>query len=522
MATLLALTWILAGTLGVAPRPWKEGQVAPTTVYAPFAFTLPEGDRSVQVERGELVVSRGERLSQAQVARLKALDHRIQAGGPRSRWWGAFLLSCLFAGVGSIYLKRHEPKVWKNLRHLALLVAMLVLVLTSARLTLASPLVSAWIPVASLPMLLGMLFPPRLGIILGLLATGLIGLMGPVDIPVLLGLGIGCFVGATAVQGIRRRVHFFAAGLITGLAQGITILGWMLLTQQPGELWLAYGLAAFWGGFLAAGVITFCLLPLCESLFGLMSEVSLLELSDLNHPLLKELSVKAPGTYHHSLIVANLAEAACEVIHANALLARVGCTFHDIGKMLHPEYFVENQPPEASRHERLAPSMSSLVILNHVKDGMELARRHRLNQAIVDFIPGHHGTGLIYYFYRRALEEVEDEALLKEEGFRYPGPKPRTRETAVALLADSSEAATRTLKEKSPAKIQEVVRRIINNKFIDGQLDECDLTLRDLHRIGEAFLRVLAGIYHRRIEYPKQPWEEEEEREGRRRAGGAA
>jgi putative nucleotidyltransferase with HDIG domain len=222
------------------------------------------------------------------------------------------------------------------------------------------------------------------------------------------------------------------------------------------------------------------------------------------------------------LIVANLAEAACEAIGANVLLARVGCTFHDIGKMLHPEYFVENQPPQESRHERLAPSMSSLVILNHVKDGVELARRYRLNPAIIDFIPGHHGTGLIYYFYRRALEEVEEEGQLKEEGFRYPGPRPHSRETAVALLADSSEAAVRTLKEKSPARIQEVVRRIINNKFIDGQLDECDLTLKDLNRIGEAFLRVLAGIYHRRIEYPKTPWEEEEEREGRRRASGAA
>jgi membrane-associated HD superfamily phosphohydrolase len=154
--------------------------------------------------------------------------------------------------------------------------------------------------------------------------------------------------------------------------------------------------------------------------------------------------------------------------------------------------------------------MSSLVILNHVKEGIELAHRHRLNQAIVDFIPGHHGTGLIYYFYRRALEEVEDQELLKEERFRYPGPKPHGRETAVALLADSVEAATRALKQKTPTRIEEVVHRIINNKFIDGQLDDCDLTLRDLSRIAEAFLRELAGIYHSRVEYPKTAGEEEE------------
>ncbi len=212
--------------------------------------------------------------------------------------------------------------------------------------------------------------------------------------------------------------------------------------------------------------------------------------------------------------MASLAEAACEAVGARALLARVGCCFHDIGKMLHPEYFVENQPAEASRHAGLAPSLSSLVILRHVQDGIKLAQKHRLNQAIIDFIPGHHGTGLIYYFYRRALEEAEDDSLLKEERFRYPGPKPQTRETAIALLADSSEAASRALAQKTPARIQEVVRRIINNKFIDGQLDECDLTLRDLNRIAEAFLRILSGAYHHRVEYPKAPWEESESRLG--------
>ncbi|MBI3332718.1 MAG: HDIG domain-containing protein [Candidatus Omnitrophica bacterium] len=289
----------------------------------------------------------------------------------------------------------------------------------------------------------------------------------------------------------------------------MAIFGGYLSLQWPTEAVAAHSLAALGGGFLSS-LIAFCLLPLCESLFGLITDVTLLELSDLNHPLLKELSVKAPGTYHHSLIVANLAEAACEVVGADSLLARVGCYFHDIGKLVHPEYFVENQPPDASRHDPLTPSMSSLVILSHVKEGIKLAQRYRLNQAIIDFIPGHHGTGLIYYFYRRALEEVEDESLLKEERFRYPGPKPHTRETAVALLADSSEAATRALREKSPARIEEVVRRIINNKFIDGQLDECDLTLRNLHQIAGAFLRVLAGIYHSRIEYPKAPGEEEQ------------
>ncbi|MBI4313436.1 MAG: HDIG domain-containing protein, partial [Candidatus Omnitrophica bacterium] len=219
------------------------------------------------------------------------------------------------------------------------------------------------------------------------------------------------------------------------------------------------------------------------------------------------------GTYHHSLIVATLAEAGCEAIGANGLLARVGCYFHDIGKMPKADFFVENQAPGRSRHDKLSPTMSSLIIVNHVKEGIELARAHKLNQAIVDFIPGHHGTSIIYYFYRRALEQVEDEKLLNEENFRYPGPRPQARETAVAMLADSSEAACRALPQRNPAKLRAVVRRIINNKFIDGQLDDCDLTLRDLEKIADAFVRVLTGIYHSRVPYPVPPGEDVEDEE---------
>ncbi len=501
-------TWFMAGSVSLPVRTWREGQVAPSTVYAPWDFTVQERDHQVQVQRGELLVSKGERLTAAHVARLNALNQTQNFSKTEWPWLGAFLLACLFTAVGAIYIKQYEPKIWAAPRQLLLITVVVSLILLVSRLVLASPFVPPWIPVASVAMLLSMLLNPRLGILTGLLATGLVILMGRVDFPLVIGLSAGCFVGAYGVQGIRRRIDFFRAGLMTGLAQGLALFGSNLLVESPVMEALTAGLAGLGSGILS-GLVTFCLLPLCESLFGLITEVTLVELSDLNHPLLKELSVKAPGTYHHSLIVANLAEAACQVVGANALLARVGCYFHDIGKMLHPEYFVENQSPKASRHDRLSPSMSSLLILNHVKEGIELARSAHLNQAIIDFIPGHHGTGLIYYFYRRAMEEVEDQTHLKEEGFRYPGPKPQERETAVALLADSVEAATRALSQKSPARIQEVVRRILNNKFIDGQLDECELTLKDLEKISEAFQRVLAGIYHRRIEYPKAPGDEE-------------
>ena len=506
-----SLTWCFSGSFGFSIQSWREGQIAPAAIHAPFSFTVQDKDHPIEVKNGDLIVSRGERLTSAHIDRLRALEGARSGSQRRSHGIGAFLLAGLFTVVGARALMRYERVVWESFPKLILVVLVVAGSLGLGRLILESPLETpAWIPVSCVSMLLSMLLSPRLGMTAGFLVTLLTALMSQADLPLVAGWGIGCFVGAYAVKGIRRRMDFYRAGLFTMIAQGLVILASALLAEVPLEATFAQSLAGSIGALFSTA-ITFSLLPICESVFGLITDVTLLELSDLNHPLLKELSVKAPGTYHHSLLVANLAEAACEAVGANPLLARVGSYFHDIGKMLHPEYFVENQPSKTSRHERLLPSMSSLVILNHVKDGIELARRARLNQTIIDFIPGHHGTGLIYYFYRRALEEVEDEALLKEERFRYPGPKPHSRETAVVLLADSVEAATRSLREKSPARIQDVVRRIINNKFIDGQLDHCTLTLSDLHRISEAFLRVLAGIYHSRIEYPVAPGEEPQE-----------
>ena len=195
---------------------------------------------------------------------------------------------------------------------------------------------------------------------------------------------------------------------------------------------------------------------------------------------------------------------ACRAIGANALLARIGAYYHDIGKLQQPEYFSENQFRELNKHSNLSPSMSKLVIMNHVKEGVELAKKYGLSPALIDFIQQHHGNSLVYYFYRRALENPEEDREVKEEGFRYPGPKPNSKETAIVLLADSVEAATRALKETSPAKIEELVHKVINNKFIDGQLDECDLTLKDLEKISVVFIRILTGIYRSRVSYPEE------------------
>ncbi|MFA5099725.1 MAG: HDIG domain-containing metalloprotein [Candidatus Omnitrophota bacterium] len=316
-------------------------------------------------------------------------------------------------------------------------------------------------------------------------------------------LALICLVSGIAaallVDGARRRNVIIRAGIIVGVVQvvvGILLTNFRLL--DPNQY-----LILFSNGVIYS-VIILGILPVFEMLFGTVTNISLLELADFNHPLLHRLMLEAPGTYHHSLIVGNLSEAACSAIGANSLLARIGAYYHDIGKLNKPEYFSENQELAASKHDTLSPTISKMVIMNHIKEGVELGRRHHLNPRIVDFIQHHHGTSLVYYFYRRALERVEDTQEVPEEGFRYPGPRPRTKEIAVVLLADSVEAATRSMKSPSPDGIRELVHKIINNKFIDGQLDDCDLTLKDLEKIANVFIHVLSGIYHTRITYPDQ------------------
>jgi hypothetical protein len=218
---------------------------------------------------------------------------------------------------------------------------------------------------------------------------------------------------------------------------------------------------------------------------------------------MKRMVVEAPGSYHHSLIVSNLAEAAADAIDAQSLLVRVGAYYHDIGKMVKPEYFTENQMVTGNKHDELEPSMSRLVIFNHVKEGIDLAHKSHLNQRIIDFIPEHHGTSLMYYFYQKALSEGTTEGL-EEKDYRYPGPKPQSKETAIVMLADSVEGATRSLDEHTPRRIEDVVRKVINNKFIDGQLDECNLTLREIDTIASTFVRVLSAMYHGRVKYPEK------------------
>ena len=255
-------------------------------------------------------------------------------------------------------------------------------------------------------------------------------------------------------------------------------------------------------GFLAP-LFAYGLQVIFENIFDIVTDMRLLELSDLNSRILRKLAIRAPGTYHHSLMVGNLAEAAAEAIGAKALLSRVGSYYHDIGKIEKPEYFIENQIKSRNPHEKLSPSMSCLILTNHVRKGLEIAKEEKLPKEIRDFIAEHHGTNMMSYFYQKAEEKVSVEEI-DESNFRYPGPKPSTKETGIVMLADAIEAASRTLKEPSASRIRGMVKAIVQDRFKESELDECPLTLRELTKITDSFETVLLGTFHARIEYPDQ------------------
>ena len=259
---------------------------------------------------------------------------------------------------------------------------------------------------------------------------------------------------------------------------------------------------AFMGG-VGAGIVAAGIAPLVEIAFDYTTDIKLLELANLDQPLLRRLMIEAPGTYHHSVIVGNMVEAAAAEIGANPLLAKVCGYYHDIGKIKKPLYFIENQTNGINRHDKLAPSMSSLILISHVKDGVEIAKKYKLGHVIIETIRQSHGTSLISYFYKKA-KQLKGEAVNIDD-FRYPGPRPQTREAGLVMLADIVEAASRTLPNPTPSKIQGLVQNLINNVFSDGQLDNCELTLKDLHNIAKSFNKILYGIHHHRIEYPEKP-----------------
>jgi putative nucleotidyltransferase with HDIG domain len=450
-----------------------------------------------RVLRGEIIVRRGEVLTPAHLQKLAAVG-LVSEPFSWLRVGGMALLSLLLMLVTGAYLTQYQPEIWS--KNQLLLVWSLAVVLTVA---LARIMVVRFnpylLPSAAGIMVIAVLLRPRLALYTTAVLSLLVAVIAGGDVRLGLVTFIGSTVGVYAIKRMHHRTDLIVAGLRVGVANALTVVAIGLIDRLPLYPHVlrdtAYGLTSG----VMVGVIAIGVLPYMEHLFGLVTPIKLLELSSPSHPLLRRLQMEAPGTYHHSIVVANLAEAAADAIGADSLLVRVGAYYHDIGKVRRPVFFVENQVGVENPHEKMAPSLSALTVLAHVRDGVEYAREQRLPEAIIRFIPEHHGTSLITYFYHQALERGD---AVNEEVFRYEGPRPQSRETAILMLADAVEGAVRAMPRPTPDRIEQIVRRIIRDRLEDGQLDECDLTFRDLDMIRQTFTRLLASMFHPRVEYP--------------------
>jgi putative nucleotidyltransferase with HDIG domain len=463
-----------------------------------------------EVSAGDVIVSARQKVSAEQGEVLQEMV-RVMRRQEANQGWLVVLLPVLarfllvLAAIVALYLvlKFFRSDIAKsNPKLLALLLVFVLQMLLIYVLDQLGGRSSYLYPVAVLPIMVTILFDAEVGVLSTFLFALLLGVMHRFSYSLTLSTAVVGLVGCFTSRQVRKRSDFYRILLSLIVSYLLLILVIEKLKLTPNEDILFEMIYALAGSALSILIVT-GVLPVFESLFGITTDTTLLELSDLNHPLLKRLSIEAPGTYHHSISVGNLSEAAAEAIGANALLARVGAYYHDIGKIEVPEYYVENQFSVRSKHEGLTPSMSTLILSSHVKTGRQLGEEADIPDDVLNFIEEHHGTMVMEYFYRKAVETEGDQVPIDK--FRYPGPKPQTRETGIAMLADAVEAASRTLDDPKPARIDTLIQRIINNRFQSGELDECPLTLRDLAGISRAFAQVLIAAFHHRVKYPAEP-----------------
>lgn len=486
-----SLQYMRAETLGELDR--RERRISPTAGV---------------VRQGEVIVREGQVIDESIRRKLISLE-RVQneRSGPTLLWkqlLGQFLLIASTYLIFFLYLYLLRRSIFEANGQILLICILFMMIVGLFALAIRLPVPAMYaVPVAITSVLITVIFDSRVGIYATLTLALLAGNMLGFDFKFGFATVFAGTLGVFSVRDIKNRGQFFlSAGLVFVGYLVVFAATWLLYPTQE-ALFLADVLQVAINSFLL--LLAYPLLWVFERTFDMTTDLTLLELSDTNRPLLKELSLRAPGTFNHSLQVANLAEAAADAIGANALLTRVGALYHDVGKMLKPEYFVENQRPGQNPHDQLKPRMSALIIASHVKDGLEMARQYNLPQRVLDFIPMHHGTTRIEYFYRRAQEQHQpEEPPILESEFRYPGPRPLSKETAILMLSDSVEAASRSLAEPTHKRLEALISMIFKTRIEDGQLDEADLTFKDLNRIKETFLAILLGIYHVRVKYPGQ------------------
>jgi cyclic-di-AMP phosphodiesterase PgpH len=499
---------------------------------------LSVGTIFTEFQEKQVIVRKGERITPEHIDAIGEMEKHRSAYKLWLNIFSVALLNLLLICATYLFAARFVSKFATSFREVTVMAVLLALAVLLCRFweILASAFSERFftipeesyyfaIPVAAGAVMVRILMNSETALVFAAVSALACGYVLDMNLVLALYFFIGAVTGAGALANAKERGRVFRAGIITALVGVafvivLTIIELSLhgtLLDETGTKPLFDILFAVACG-VAVGIIALGLVPVFEWV-GFLTDIKLLELASMDHPLMREMVIKAPGTYHHSVMVGSLAEAAAEAISANALLARVGSYFHDIGKTVKTQYYVENQTEGTNVHDRLRPSMSALVIVNHVKEGIELGERFHLPKEILDIIPQHHGTSLIRFFYAKAQESDEAEkSPVKEEDFRYPGPKPQSRESGIVMLADGVEAATRSLRDPTRHNITTRVQSVIQNIVIDGQLDQCPLTLKDLSIIAETFVNVLVGIHHHRIEYP----DKDKDKKGKEKGGGSS
>ncbi len=454
----------------------------------------------VKIKKDSRIISFGDIVTTDKLELLEELN-LLETNGKYDYFFSAgILLIILFlVALTALFLKKYNRNIYNSRKDLILICLIVTIILVLARylFTFYDGLV---IPIFVGTMLVSILLNVETAVVINCALTIGISIMSKGNIKFLY-LGLICgVISAFLVSKANQRSRMSMNGVLLGLINVAFIVCIDFIGKSDLNTILRDSLVVFLNG-LVSMILTIGFLPFLESAFNIVTPLKLMELSNPNHPLLKRLLIEAPGTYHHSLMVGNLAEIATEDLGGNALLARAGAYFHDVGKLKRPDFFKENQLAE-NPHDRMTPNLSSLVITSHTKDGLDIAAKYKLPQVIRDIIKQHHGTTLVAYFYHKALKG-ESDVEVKQENYRYEGPKPQTREAAVVMLADSVEAAVRSMTDKTEAKMEALIKKIIKDKLDDGQLDNCQLTLNDLDKVANSFMKVLSGYFHAREQYPE-------------------
>ncbi|MDM0555578.1 HDIG domain-containing protein [Clostridium perfringens] len=453
----------------------------------------------VMIKKNQIVVSEGEPVTAHQLELLGTLGLLSDSASALYIYiaLGVLVIIVMYLQYG--YIHKYYPAINKEFSKIVMISILNVFPVILAR--LFGMMSNYIIPLACMPMLITLLLNYKISLVFSMLNVILIGGAVGFNPNIIILAILNVVLGGTLLRKMQQRNDILYSSITVAVLSSILTFSVGTLTTNNFMEILADSTFAAAGAILS-GILTIGVLPFFESTFDIVTNAKLLELSNPNNPLLKKLLMEAPGTYHHSILVANLAELAAEQVGGNPLLARIGAYYHDVGKTKRPYFFRENQFGKKNPHDRLKPEVSSKIIISHVKEGSELAKEYNLPKTIHDFIVTHHGETLVKYFYLTVKNNSENPDEVKEEDFKYPGPKPMSKEQGIVMLADSTEAAVRSINEPTEEKIEKMVNNIIDDKLASGQLDNCDLTLRDISKIKKCFLKALNGIHHERIEYP--------------------